>query len=71
MIISIILKSTSSNVGLSVISAFRFGLERSSYTVMENDGVVTVCVTADRGDGFEVLKTTLFTFNITTEGMHL
>ena len=49
-------------------SAFWFGLERSSYTVVESDGVVSVCVTADRGDGTEVHSVSLLTINITTQG---
>ena len=48
---------------------FRFGLERSSYSVVESDGVVSVCVTADRGDGSEIYTATLSTINITTQGM--
>ena len=46
--------------------AFRFGLEMSSYSVVESDGVVSVCVTADRGDGSEIYTATI---NITTQGM--
>ena len=50
-------------------TAFRFGLERSTYSVVESDGVVSVCVTADRGDGSEIYTATLSTINITTQGM--
>ena len=49
--------------------AFRFGLERSSYAVVESDGVVTVCVTAGAGDGSEVYSATLSTTIITTQGI--
>jgi hypothetical protein len=49
--------------------AFRIGLERSSYSVLESEGAVTVCVTADRGDGSEVYSVTLSTINVTTEGV--
>ena len=56
---------------MSVSSAFRFGLERSSYSVLESDGVVTVCVTADRGDGSEVYTATLSSINITTQGIKI
>ena len=55
----------------SPFSAFRFSLERSSYTVVESDGVVTVCVTADRGDGSEVYSASLLTINITTQGSYI
>ena len=56
--------------GLQSLSlAFRFGLKRSSYSVVESDGVVSVCVTADRGDGSEIYTATLSTVDITTQGM--
>ena len=51
------------------MSAFRFGLERSSYSVLESDEVVTVCVTADRGDGSEVYTLSLTSINVTTQGI--
>ena len=50
-------------------SAFRFGLERSSYSVVESDAVVSVCVTAGRGDGSEVYTATLSSVNISTQGI--
>ena len=53
----------------SLLLAFRFGLERSSYSVVESDGVVSVCVTADCGDGSEIYTATLSTVDITTQGM--
>ena len=37
---------------------------------MENEGVVEVCVTGDRGDGSDVFNITLLTSNITTQGTH-
>ena len=58
-------------MSMSVSSAFRFGLESSSYSVLESDGVVTVCVTADRGDGSEVYTATLSSINITTQGIKI
>ena len=54
---------------MSVVSAFRIGLESSSYSVLESDGVVTICVTADRGNGSEVYTATLSSVNITTQGI--
>ena len=54
---------------MAVSSAFRIGLESSSYSVLESDGVVTICVTADRGDGSEVCTATLSSINITTQGI--
>ena len=56
-------------ISVSVVSAFRIGLESSSYSVLESDGVVTVCVTADRGDGSEVYTADLSSINITTQGI--
>ena len=56
---------------MSVSSAFRFGLEGSSYSVLESDGVVTFCVTADRGDDSEVYTATLSSINITTQGIKI
>ena len=53
------------------MSAFRFGLEMSSYSVLESDEVVTVCVTADRGDGSEVYTLSLTSINVTTQGMSM
>ena len=57
------------NASFPLCLAFRFGLERSSYSVVESDGVVSVCVTADRGDGSEIYTATLSTVDITTQGM--
>ena len=48
--------------------AFRFGFESSSYSVIESEGVVSVCLTADRGDGSEVYTVTLSYINVTTQG---
>ena len=56
---------------MAVSSAFRIGLESSSYSVLESDGVVTICVTADRGDGSEVYTATLSSINITTQGIKI
>ena len=49
-------------------TAFRFGFERSAYTVLEGDGQVHFCITADRGDGSEVYTVTIMSINITTQG---
>ena len=48
--------------------AFRFGFESSSYSVIESEGVVNVCLTADRGDGSDVYTVTLSYINVTTQG---
>ena len=48
--------------------AVRLSLERSSYSVVESDGVVSVCVTADRGDGSEMFTLSLVLSDITTHG---
>ena len=56
---------------LYVSVAFRFGLERSSYSVVESDEVMTVCVTAEAGDGSEIYTATLSSINITTQGIHI
>ena len=50
------------------VLAFRFGFESSTYSVMESEGVVSVCVTADRGDGSEVYTITLSIIIFTTQG---
>ena len=53
------------------ILAFRFGFEQSSYSVIESDEVVTVCVTADRGDGSEIYALNLTSINVTSQGIDI
>ena len=51
------------------ITAFRFGFEQSSYSVIESDEEVSVCVTGDRGDGSEMYTLSLTSINVTTQGI--
>ena len=44
------------------------GFENTSYSVLESDGVVTVCLSVDRGDGTEEFYMYLFIANLTTQG---
>ena len=53
---------------LSVSVVFQFGLERYSYSVIESEEVVTVCVTVDRANVSGVFTATLFTRDATTQG---
>ena len=58
-------------INLICIVAFRFGFEQSSYSVMESDDLVWVCVTADRGDGSEMYTLSLTSGNLTNQGKNL
>ena len=40
-------------------TAFRFGFERSAYTILEGDGQMHFCITANHGDGSEVYTVTI------------
>ena len=51
-----------------VISAFRIGFERSSYSVLESEELLSVCVTADHGDGSEAYLVNLTSINHTAQG---
>ena len=51
------------------IIAFRFGFEQSSYSVIESDEEVSVCVTADRGDGSEMYTLSLTSIIVTSQGI--
>ena len=51
------------------IVAFRFGFEQSSYSVIESDEEVSLCVTGDRGDGSEMYTLSLTSINVTTQGI--
>ncbi|CAI8024249.1 Latent-transforming growth factor beta-binding protein 1, partial [Geodia barretti] len=48
-------------------AVFSFALERPSYSVLESEGVVTVCVIITDANVSEVFTTTLYTRNITTQ----
>ena len=50
---------------------FQFGLERGSYSVLESEGAVTVCVVVTEANVSEVFTTILTTRNITTQGMYM
>ena len=56
-------------VDIILYLAFRFGFEQSSYSVIESDEVVSVCVTADRGDGSEMYTLSLTSINVTSQGI--
>lgn len=56
---------------MCALSAFRFGFERSTYTVEESDELVSVCVVADRGDGSEAYISNLTSIDITAIGKSL
>ena len=49
-------------------TAFTYGFEKSAYSVLESDGQVHFCVTADRGDGSEVYLVSINSLDITTQG---
>ena len=51
------------------IVAFRFGFEQSSYSVIECDEAVSVCVTGDRGDGSELYTLYLRSNDGTSQGI--
>ena len=51
-----------------VILAFRIGFERSNYSVLESDELLSVCVTADRGDGSEAYLVNLTSIDLTAQG---
>ena len=53
---------------MCMLSAFRFGFERSTYTVEESAKLVSVCVVADRGDGSEAYISNLTSIDITAIG---
>ena len=48
--------------------AFRIGFERSTYTVQESDELLSVCVTADRGDGSETYLVNVTSIDLTAQG---
>ena len=54
---------------LPCYTAAYVGFEKTSYSVLESDGVVTVCLTVDRGDGTEEFYLYLFIANLTTQGL--
>ena len=49
--------------------AFRFGFEQSSYSVIESDEEVSVCVTGDQIEDSEMYTLRLTILNITTQGI--
>ena len=53
------------------IIAFRFGFEQSSYSVIESDEEVSVCVTGDRGDGSEMYTLSLTSIIVTSQGIYM
>ena len=50
------------------VTAAYVGFENTAYSVLESDGVVTVCLTVDRGDGWEQFYMYLFSADLTTQG---
>ena len=50
-----------------VVAAY-VGFEVTTYSVLESDGMVNVCLTVDRGDGTEEFWFYLYIVNITTQG---
>ena len=44
------------------------GFEKTTYSVLESDGMVNVCLTVDRGDGTEEFEVYLYIANLTTQG---
>ena len=42
----------------------------STYSVMESDEEVIICLSADRGDGSEVYMVTIVTLDVTAGGTH-
>ena len=51
-----------------IYTAAYVGFENTSYSVLESDGMVTVCLTVDRGDGTEEFTLNLRIVNLTTQG---
>ena len=50
-----------------VVAAY-VGFEDTTYSVLESDGMVNVCLTVDRGDGTEEFEVYLYIANLTTQG---
>ena len=50
---------------------FNFGLEMGTYSVLERDESVTVCVVVRSASVPEVFTATLFTRDVTAQGMHV
>ena len=44
------------------------GFKDTTYSVVESDGMVNVCLTVDRGDGTEEFEVYLYIANITNQG---
>ena len=53
---------------LSMFAAVYFSLEFFFYLAVEGYGAVTVCITAEEGDGSERVRITLTNTPITTQG---
>ena len=53
---------------LCCVAAAYVRFENTSYSVLESDGMVNVCLTVDRSDGTEEFEVYLIISNLTTQG---